>query len=135
MYLNDHLSAARTVLSEFGKFIDAHSHQHAFRVSSLPYEKLIIKNAIIISALEDRSEENIEFCRLGLHIIATSIADDDATFINDYFRTLSRGDVDQVNALDLNRWNRLRADIHREFVLFETEFRNLLSQVATIHAN
>lgn len=133
MNFNDHLSAARLVLAEFGKYIEDHANQHAFPVTSLPYEKLILKNAIIISALEDRSEENIEFCRLGLHIIATSIADADAAFINDYFRTITRGDADQVEALDVNRWNKLRADIHREFVSYEIEFRQLLTQVATLH--
>ncbi len=133
MNFNDHLSAARTVLAEFGTYIEKHSHQHAFPITSLPYEKLILKNAIIISALEDRSEENIEFCRLGFHIIATSVADIDASFINEYFRTITRGDLDQVNALDVNRWNKLRADIHREFVAYEIELRQLLTQVATLH--
>ncbi len=133
MNFNDHLNAARLVLEEFGKYIEAHANQHAFPISSLPYEKLILKNAIIISALEDRSETNIEFCRLGLHIIATSVADEEAAFINSYFRTITRGGSDEMDSLDVDRWNILRANIHREFVAYEIELRNLLTHVATLH--
>jgi hypothetical protein len=129
---NEYLVAARDVLADFGAFIEKHSTLHAYPLSQLPHEKLVIKNAIILSALHDRSEDNVEFSRLAFHVLATTLEDATAHFVNGYFATLVRGDADDIDALDADRWNKLRVEINREFAGYEAEFRQFLNQVALL---
>ncbi len=134
MNFNEHLTAARTVLNDFGTYIEANASLHAFPASTLPHEKVVLKNAIIISALEDRSDTNMEFCRLAFHILATTLEDSEANFVNHYFATITRGDEDAINSLDVDYWNKLRGKINQEFAAYEGEMRALMNQVALISA-
>jgi len=132
MNMSEHLEASRIVLNEFGQFIEANASLHAFPASSLPYEKVIIKNAIMVSALEDKNETTMDFCRLAFHILATTLEDSEAQFVNHYFKVVTLGDEEEVNALDMTRWNKIRARINQEFASYEGELRQLINQVAIL---